>query len=546
MFELNVDLLDAPEFSDHLHSSPINGTNARGLYNPMQFILRLRSDIHKELEDSVNGIDTIGLNSWTKIQAFSTYMHETIHWWQHVGSNFGFISSLKYPAQAHIVHSDLKTILNEEGAFKSILKFDKQHPTSNININKILNYWHDIEFAGQIAFDPKNKLPGITKNPYFECWGHSYSLMWSSAIWTMAATIDRSFFFLPNIKAWDYEFTKLRENKTESFYYGSSNIIPPIGTKAIFEGQARFSQIQYLHAASGGNVNLNDFAKIGMLNGIYFEAFNLFLETLKEKPPLNADHSIIGLFLLVCDIAMNPTDGFPFDITHYESFIITNDPGYRFCLLCQMIRDKHPYLKESIVNYSKQEYIEISKILAYSISCLSPYESSAFVNFWTVDQKEIRELLFEETIYKYSPINLPIRLFFSKYLRFQQDKFKYPELFCWPGIHFVERNSNTVALPEAYELFEKHKALFIDDAKGDIYHSANKCYTEEQMDETLNDFFAWNATYDMVRKWIVEEGPFKFDYQWLTSKYTDEQMKIWACNHFKTLFNVDPEKFTIL
>jgi len=543
MIELNPHLLLSSEFAEELSSSPINGTKARGVYNPMQFVLRLREDVHKQLEEINPGVSS-GSISDDQIQAFSTYLHETIHWWQHVGSNFVLISSLKFPAQTHIVHSDLKALLNNTGAFKSIIKFDSLYP-ENIHVNKVLNYWHDIEFAGQIAFDHK-RMFNIANNPYFDCWGHSYHIMWASAIWTLGSTFDKEFSFLPNIKKWDEGFKELKEKKVQGFYYGSPNGIPPIGTKAIFEGQARFSQLQYLSRAFNGKGDLNDFEKAGMLKGIYVEAFDLFLRIIGESTPSKADDPLIGLFLLVCDIAVNPTDGFPFDITQYESFVFLNDPGYRFLILCQMIRDKHPQLKSIIREYSKEEYVAVSAVLAKSISCFSPYESANYVLHWIKKENIINELLQQEVLYKYSSENLPIRLFFSKFLRFQEDKFKYPQLFCWPGMNFAEIKGNTVNLSEVYRLFEKHKALFIDDVNGNIYHSAIDNYTEKQIDETFNDFYAWNASYDMVRKWINEEGPFTFNYEWLTSKFSRDQMRQWASNNFESSFGVSPDEFKIL
>ncbi|MCR8556582.1 hypothetical protein KXD93_02965 [Mucilaginibacter sp. BJC16-A38] len=542
---LNPDLLFSSELFDELLSSPINGTKSRGVYNPMQFVLRLRKDIQHELNNVIPGIHTSGSLSDNQTQAFSTYLHETIHWWQHVGSNFGFISSLKFPAQAHIVHSDLKSLLNENGAFKSIAKYDRQQPNNNIHVNKILNYWHDIEFAGQIAFDPK-RINTIVNNPYFECWGHSYDLMWASSIWTLGSTFDEEFSFLPKIKEWEDGFKKLREKKVQGYYYGSPIAIPPIGIRAIYEGQARFSQLQYLYGAQGYKYDLNDFAKAGMLSGIYVEAFNIFLSILNEQTPVKPNDPLVGLFLLICDIAINPTNGFPFNVTNYESFIVSNDPGHRFYTLCKEVRDRYSSLKFAIQDYSKEEYITISNLLANSINCFSPHESAAFVLRWMYSEQSIISLLKEEVNYKFPSKNLPIRLFFSKFLRFQEDKHKYPQIFCWPGMNFIEIKKKDLDLFEAFQLFEKHKALFIDDVNGDIYHSAIKGYTDQQVDETLNGFFAWNSVYDMVRQWIIEDGPFKFNYEWLSSKYTHEEMKEWASKNFETSFGLRPEDFKIL
>ncbi|MDI9250699.1 hypothetical protein QMZ25_19110, partial [Stenotrophomonas sp. RS-48] len=51
-----------------------------------------------------------------ELQAYSTYLHETVHWWQHKGSTSGFVRSLLYPVQTHANMSDLHGILQELGA----------------------------------------------------------------------------------------------------------------------------------------------------------------------------------------------------------------------------------------------------------------------------------------------------------------------------------------------------------------------------------------------------------------------------------------------
>ncbi|PSL45448.1 hypothetical protein CLV51_104150 [Chitinophaga niastensis] len=538
MISLNPDLLLTSENAGELLSG------LKGSYNPMQFVLRLRKDIHLELSKVQPGANSSRDITSTQIQAYSTYLHETIHWWQHVGSNFGLISSLKFPAQGHIINSLLKDVLNTLGPFKSIAKFD-QLGHQNENVNSIINYWHDIEFAGQIAFEP-TQINKYATNPYFECWGHSYNMMWSASIWTLAATFDPELSFLPNIREWEHGFKKLKEAKVESFYYGSSNTIPPLGTRSIFEGQARFSQLQYLYLANAGTLDFNDFNKAGLLSGIYVDAFNLFLNILGEPFPVKPDDPLVGLFLLICDLAINPTDGFPFDLTYHESFILTNDPGFRFALVCKMIRDNHKDVKKAIQHFSKEEYIFHSEKLARSIGCFSPYESAAYILNWIDKEPSIKKLLEEERNYQYTSSNLPIRLFFSKFLKFQEDKVKYPQFFCWPGMHLFELPQNQITLKEAYNLFEKHNALFIDDENGDIYPSASKQHTAELLDNTLNEFFTWNSVYTMVREWIITEGPFTFDYQWLSSKYTKEEMKNWACSNFETSFGVHPESFKIL
>ena len=59
------------------------------------------------------------------------------------------------------------------------------------------------------------------------------------------------------------------------------------------------------------------------------------------------------------------------------------------------------------------------------------FGGSAWVMKWRDENNSIKQLMEEEKKMKYSDENQPIRMFFSKYIRFQEDKLKYPNVFCW-------------------------------------------------------------------------------------------------------------------
>lgn len=396
---LKPDLL----FSDELQflESPLNGTSIKGTYNPMQFVLRLRKDIHENLKTIKPGIHSSETINENQVQAFSSYLHETIHWWQHVGSNYGFITSLIFPAQTHVTKRDLDELIKQGLLVKSIKKYYESSLSSgsyieNKNVNRIINNWYDIYFAGLIGYDPEY-IKEIVNNKYFESVGHSLHILWSSAIQTLASSLDKDLEFLPNIKNWAKEFRKLNEQKTEGYYNGSKVVIPPFGTKAILEGQARFTQLQYLHFSFNKAIDIKEFEASGLFKGIYGQAFKFFIETLEEEFPVSIDDPIIGLFLLICDLSINNVEGFPLDIYHFESFIFTIDPGIRFTTLCVMVRDKRPDLKQYIKSYSRDEYINASEILSKEISCLPPLLGSETISKWAENEPNIIELLEEES-----------------------------------------------------------------------------------------------------------------------------------------------------
>lgn len=113
--KLNKELLqDSGEVFEN-YSEHTDYDNIRGLYNPMQFVLRLSADIHDVLDKTPTGIVKSGDIDFTTFQAFSTYLHETIHWWQFMGSTSGLLLSLTYPAQVHLNHKHLKDFLIHSG-----------------------------------------------------------------------------------------------------------------------------------------------------------------------------------------------------------------------------------------------------------------------------------------------------------------------------------------------------------------------------------------------------------------------------------------------
>ena len=51
--------------------------------------------------------------------------------------------------------------------------------------------------------------------------------------------------------------------------------------------------------------------------------------------------------------------------------------------------------------------------------------------------------------------------------------------------------------------------------------------------KSFDTFYAMNVTYDLTRQWIAMPGKFAYDYRWLSSKGTPEEMKNFADVHFE-------------
>lgn len=525
-----------------------NCFNALGLYSSMQFVLRLRYDIHLELEE-FEELDVGKYNQFNskQIQAYSTYFHETIHWWQHIGSISGFILSLSHPMQTHINLTDMRKYIELTGKIKPINKYNYQNATTNTpnddefkTINTILNNFNDIESFKNIIIKPE-LVRRHAEEDSFECVGHSYHIAYSSFCNLLASCFDKDYKFIPKSNDWLDEFVKLKDDKVEGYYYKSPIGISPTGVYELFEGQARFGQLQYLHFASGGKSDWVEFEKAGLLSGVYYKSFKLFLEFTDSERPSSINSPLVALYMLIIDLAINPTDGFPFDIMSFDTFIESVDPGVRFYFLCSKVKNEHPEVKNTIVKYSSSEYFDVSSKLSKSILCFSPLDASQLISKWAREEEQIIKLMEEERTFQFSDENLPIRLMFSRFIRFQQDKLSNPEFFCWPGFHsagnVTEKN---------LRLFKEHQALFTDKSDGDIYPSLIEGKDEANIIDTFNKFYSWVSTYDLTRQWISEDGDFDYDFFWLTSKYGMNDLEEWADHYFSQMYGESSKGFKIL
>ncbi|WP_159475202.1 hypothetical protein [Dyadobacter sp. 3J3] len=326
------------------------------------------------------------------------------------------------------------------------------------------NTYHDIEYAKLFIFDNKNILNIEKDRRFFLNMGHCFHELWNKSINTIASTIDRDFSFLPRVNEWRSGFEDLENRKIDGFYIDSTMPYSPIGIRAIFEGQASFNQMQYLTLTLDEDLTYFDFKDQGMLYGIYLEAFELFLQITEFEEPLSLLEPVVGLFLVLCDIAINPTNGFPLHLLVESKK--KNDPGIRFTNLCLAIRKSEEDFLSMIKDYSKEEYIELENILSSKIECVSSYNAIRYVMDWSKNDA-ISKLLKEEEMHSYTNYNFPIRVLFSKFLRFQEDKHTYPNVFCWFGIYGSSRGKN-IDFDIVNSLFYKHHAMFIDDYDDEI------------------------------------------------------------------------------
>ena len=547
--------VESTVLSDHVadrapaHPADLNAClNSHGLFNPMQFVLRLSPEVHRKI-DALQPASASGRIDFEGLRAFSTYVHETIHWWQHIGSTTGLMLSLSYPGQSHANHTHLKKLLAQIGPKKSILRFVEAGSgpgggpgTPEALASTVVNNHFDIEFFRTLCLHP-DRAGMAVKHPYFECVGHSYEIAYGNMVHILAATLDDGFNVLPDPRGWEDAFASLRSRKLRGYYWGSDISIPPLGAYQIFEGQARFGQLQYLYFATGGKFTWDDVRSLGMLTGVYGEAFGHFLRLTELDWPSSIDDPVVALFLLVCDISMNPGAGFPMPLRVFDTFLEDVDPGHRFLFLCWTIAKHRPDLAQAIRKYSRAEYAEVTEALTGPLLVDSPLAIAATVASWANRNERLKGLMSEYERFDYGPVNLPVHLMFSHFMAFCRDKLAGPEFFCWPGAWMAGDRLS----PEVENLFHRHEALFMDKPDdGGIYPRLMPGKDETVVQEVFERFYAVNVAYDLTRQWIATSGPFEYDYRWLSSTGTGADMKGFGDRHFEQIYGVHPDRFLLI
>lgn len=525
--------------------------NAHGLYNTLQFVLRLSPRIHRTLANTPAGIHSSSNLTFEQVQAFSTFLHETIHWWQHIGSTSGLLLSLSHPVQSHANITHLKKFLNEIGPKKPIIgiardkKRDRLYSEAALReTNVIVNNYKDISFYQIIATRPDLiREKRIADDPFFENIGHSYYITYANTLRMLTGQFDPNFEFLADPRKWEPEFKKLREEKQEGFYYGSPIGIPPVGLWEIFEGQARFVQLQYLHFGSGGRFGWEDAGDMGMLGSMYIKAFETFLELAESEWPEEIGSPLVGLFLAICDMTINPGEGFPLPLTSPSTFITDNDPGTRFTFLCRMIALKAPHLKTVVNEYSAEEYLEIAEQASKLLLTPSPMSIARAVAKWSDEQDAMISLMKEEEAFQFSPMDMPARLLLSRYIVFNRDKVCRPEFMCWPGAWMAGERVEA----SGREILDRNMALFVDKEDNDgIFPAIVPGKNAHAIQHTFDQFYTWIVNYDLISQWIAGDGPFRFNLEWLSTVHDPAEVEEWAKYRFDQIFGVNPDKFEMV
>jgi hypothetical protein len=548
--ELQHDLLDS--INDEHETTPTfkSYLNAHGMYETMRFVLRLSPRNHELMDMLEANAFELGNSPSEAIQAYSTYIHETVHWWQHVGSTSGLLFSLSYLAQCHSSMGELRKVLATIGPKKPLRGYTDQVlrregdsaqgklASANIAVNNAL----DVEYYKSYAYSPDKNIAWMVQEPHFESVGHGYFVVYGQLVGMLADAIDPDHVILPKHESWDSKTLRLNQEQSEGYYWRSPIRLPAVGMQAIYEGQARFIQLQFLDGAHAEQLSCAEWREMGYLSGIYVEAFESFVKLSESEWPERLDDPLVALFLLICDLAINPARGIPLDIESFIDFIRDVDVGVRFTLLCQAVVEL-PHLKKAIIDYSKGEYISVSEDLTTLVAYDHPIDGLRAVHEWLDKAPGLPKLMDEYEVFDYGSTNLPIRVFLSHFVALSRDKLNHPEFFCWAGIYM----SGQRQMLNAKDMWLRHLSLFSD--RGDragVYPRKWPNRSEEAVKRTFDQFYGTMALYELTRQWILKDGPFVCDFRWLSEIYDQSRAEAWGNETFKQVYGVTLDEFEIV
>lgn len=531
---LNSNFFDKNEFNAII--------NAHGLYNTEQFVLRLSPKNHGLIDGILKeGFDKNNVGD-DVLQAYSTYLHETIHWWQHIGSTSGFILSLCYPLQTHTNVNLIKELCALGKIKKSIKEEARKGELSGKNhtdrrqalLNSIVNNTMDFELYKLWLLKP-DRSEEIFKNTYFESAGHCFNIVYSNLLPQLAEIIDPEFSVINKHVSWGEEFSKLNRELVTGYYYGSPIMKRKIGIVEIFEGQACFSQMQFLANLRVKGCSLEDFKAVGMLHGVYGKAFDLYMDLTGFEYPQNVLSATVSLFLLICDLSINPVEGFPCDIEDFPNFVNHADPGIRFVLLCFAAKNLGSSICNEIKEHSKTEYSKVSYSLLDAAGLKQISEGWDTIATWSDNIAGLKELMAEHQEFNFKEEYSMLRILLSIFVSFTKDKINNPEFFCWPG--YWKTHSSLGDNVES--LWLRNLSLFSDKEHDDgIFIRYFEGKSHDNLRKTLSAFFGSNLICDISRQLVLNDGPFSFRFKWLSENVTETEWKEWADSIFEKQYGV--------
>lgn len=97
------------------------------------------------------------------------------------------------------------------------------------------------------------------------------------------------------------------------------------------------------------------------------------------------------------------------------------------------------------------------------------------------------------------------------------------------------------------EAFSRHGAPFIDKEDDDgVFPVIRPNLSPENIYETFNKFYQYVVAFDMTEQLINDNGPFRYDFKWLSCFAKAGEIKNFVDDMFFHAYGIYPDDFSIL
>ncbi len=489
--------------------------SAFGSFDPANFVIQIQQKLMQANANNLEALHHSHLINGSLLTSEATLLHENIHWWQISGSTFGFIDALTN----HLQNNALLRVL-QNNAPKKLVK-----PLCNIHlidqaafdafcIDRAINDWMDMEFNQFVMHQPQ-KIKLLRPNPFFESTGHSlYSLYleFCDVILQFCSTGQ----LIPDGSDWSDALNTLKKQGIPDYARGADNQAVEIGVTDLMEGQARILELRFLNRAQP-NRDWNDFERSGLLGRQYRKALDFFTKTTDYSIADGPLSSNVAMFLLLCDIALNPDAGYPGPIHRHEMFYYDVHPGIRFMRLCYLLA-REPSLDNAIDVTDNAAYDKFSGALCNALRWIPPRQIARQITAAVRNDEKLEALVRDGEQLLYDSATISVCFLLYKHLFHMRSKAEDPAFFCWVDGFRVSANETLVvkaALDNNSKYYNARTAPFFwFESDGLIHPNMNLGDSDEQREHLMSQYFTRQGDADLLRQLMASPGEFDFTFFW--------------------------------
>jgi hypothetical protein len=521
------------EYRKSLQSSNLCESGELGSFDPLILSITLPEKIELGLTNDDKPTPTRILN-------FGTYLHENMHWYQCIGTTYGLFRLLSSMAQTLCVFRYCRQIKDtrlEKPLYQFLVNSPPDGSNLGLQLNFAVNTWMDIEFANAFFEAPNLHVERIANDQFFGGLNHGALTYFGESFGLLSSCFPKS------IK--NTSFYQDSRKCIELGFKNANNLeisVPPLGASDIMESAAHISEIQYIQYSSSKSYSWISFKRLGYLDTKYLKAFNIFLNVTR----LNIDDPcspVVNLFLLICDIALNPSHGYPDVFSSWEDYVEKWHPGFRFFKICNYLANI-TNLTKWISSRNEGDNEDISNEICEAIGFETPISVA-------VKCQKILRSFGDETLekevdaYESSSPNFPARYLVGKHIKAMQVRQERPYFFAMPAndVRGDRDHRETIT-----KLIESISPPFIRRKYSGIEMVIPKYnHVDENVLMRFHSTFArWLILLSLGRQLTVKRGPFKYAHKWTDSSKSDEDMKSFVENNFEKMSGHDLKHIRVL